>query len=107
MKEDPEYRRLLERHGPELGTIQPDILTQEQAQEKKHQLQDAIAEVERRERRQQRGAKECQFNKMMLKFVLEQMEVAEVHCPPRITAMAQKMGLRVGWGQDLIICDEH
>lgn len=87
--------------------VQSEILSQEQAQEKKHQVRDSFAEIERRERRHQRGAKECHLNQMMGKLMLEQVEVVEAYSPPRIAAMARKMGLRVAWSLDLMICEEH
>ena len=81
MKEDLEYRRLLEKHGFNIGIVQAEGLTQAQMQAKKHHLLQAIIEVERMERKQQRGAKECQLNQMMRKLMFERMEVAEVHSP--------------------------
>ena len=107
MRGDPEYRRLLEKHGLDLGVIQSEVFTQDQLQRRKHQVQMVITDIERKERHYRRGAKECQLNQMMRKLMLERMEVAEVYSPPRITTMARKMGLRAGWSLDLSTCDEH
>ena len=83
MKGDPEYRRLMERHGLAIGMIQSEAITQEQARENKHEVEKAIAEIEKKERANQWRVKEGQFNSMM-KLMFERMEVAEVYSPPRI-----------------------
>ena len=41
----------------------------------------------------------------MTKMLRHKMEVAEVYSPPRVVAMASKMGLRQGWGMDLTTMD--
>ena len=107
MRTDPEYRRLLEKHGCTLDIHNMEIFTMENVQEKKHQIQKAIAELERRERQQHRGDKQAQLNKTMRSILLEQMDVAEVYSPPGIVAMAQQMGLRGGWSLDLTTCDNN
>ena len=102
MKEDPEYRKLLEKHGFTLGMIQSEILTETHLREQKNQVQDAMNEIERKEKQCQRGSKEGQLNQMMRKFMLEQVEVVEAHSPPRIVEMVMQMGLtrRVEPGSD-------
>ena len=107
MKEDPEYRKLLEKHGFTLGMVQREVLSEAQMKEKQNQVQSAINEVERKERQNQCGAKESQLNNMMRKLMFEQMEVAEVYSPPRIVEMARRMGLRAGWSLDLTTCDDY
>ena len=82
MKDDPEYRRLLEGHGFTINTVQGEVFTKEQAQEKKHQVERAIQGIEMKERQQQCGAKEVQLNQMMRKIMFEEMEVAEVYSSP-------------------------
>lgn len=41
----------------------------------------------------------------MLNVLGKQMQVAEVHGPPRVVEMAKRTGLRGGWGLDLAIHD--
>ena len=81
---DPEYRELLEKHWLTMGMMQPEGVIKERAQEKIHQVQKAISEIERKEMQCRHGATEGQLNLMMRKLRLEQMEVAEVYSPPRI-----------------------
>ena len=107
MKGDPEYRRLLEKHGYIIGMVLNEALTKVQVNEKKHQVQKAMAEIERKERQCMRGYKEGQLNCAMRQMMFENMEVAEIYSPPRITKRARRMGLRAGWSFDLTTCDEN
>ena len=107
MRDDPEYRRLLEKHGYTMAMSNGDAMTKEQIQEKIHQMKKAIMEIEKRQRQTQRSAKENQINSMMRSILLNQVDVAEVCNPPRIAEMARKIGLRAGWRLDLTTCDEH
>ena len=107
MKYDPEYRRLLEKHGFAMGINDMEGMTREQVQEKKHQIQRTIAEIEQRKRQLQWSAKRDQLNSTMRRILLERMDVAEIYNRPRIAEMAHKMGLRAGWSLDLTTCDEH
>ena len=83
-----------------------EIYTIENVQEKKHQVQKAIAEIERKERARHQNAKQNQLNRTMRSILMEQMDVAEVYSPPRIAEMARQMGLRGGWSLDLTTCDK-
>ena len=107
IEEDPSYRRLLERHGFTLDMVQSEILTEPQIQEKRALIRNAVYEIQRKERQRQRGSKEGHLNQTMRDLMCEQMEVVEVYSPPRIVEMVWKMGLRVGWGLDLITYDEE
>ena len=75
--------------------------------EKQNQVLQALDQIQRRERQQQCGAKQTQFDQAMRKILLEHMDVAEVYSPPRIAEMAGRMGLRPGWSLDLTTCDEQ
>ena len=46
-----------------------------------------------------------QINAMMLSTLINNMQVAEVYSPPRVVAMANRMGLRGGWSLDFIATD--
>ena len=107
MKADPEYRRLLEKHGYTMELSNLEIMTVDQVRKKKHQVQRAIMEIETRNQQYPRSVREVHFNNMMRTILFEQMDVAEVYSPPRIAEAAQRMGLRAGWSLDLITCDEN
>ena len=107
LKGDPEYRRLLEKHGLSVGMVQREVLNEAQMEEKQNQVQSAINEVERKERQTQRGAKGSQLNNMMRKIMFEQMEVVEVYSPLRIVELVRRMGLRAGWSLHLTTDDDY
>ena len=65
MKGDPEYRKLLEKHGVTMGMINAGVLTRDQVNTKKHELEEAIAEIERRERQGRKSFKEAKLNQEM------------------------------------------
>ena len=46
-----------------------------------------------------------QLQQTMWHAFIAQMDVAEFYSPPRITSMAAKMGLRVGWSMDITTND--
>ena len=79
MKGDPEYRCLLEKHGYIVGMAQNEASTKAQVNEKKHQVQEAMVEIERKERQCARGCKEGQLNCTMRQTIFEHMEVAEIY----------------------------
>ena len=106
MESDPEYRRLLEKHGYSMSLDNLEGTTRERMQEVKHQLQRATTEIERKMAQSQRSVKLEQLDRTMRIMLLEQMEVAEVYSRPRIAKMAQEMGLRAGRSLDLTTCDE-
>ena len=105
MKEDPEYRQLAYKHvlRQEAGDIE--IFIEEQVAEKRKNVMKAIHSIEQRERRD-RGNLGQQLYHTMIKNLLAEIEVAEVHSPPRVIRMVEQMGLRVGWAFDLTIYDE-
>lgn len=107
MQADPEYRKLMEKHGYALEICNMEIFSVAIVQEKEHQVQKAITEIERKERQRERGAKQGQLDKTMRSILFEQMDVVEAYSPPRIAAMAQKMGVRSGWSFGFTTCDKH
>ena len=42
----------------------------------------------------------------MMEVLLNQLDVVEVYSPPRVAAMARRMGMRQGWSLDLTTCDK-
>ena len=47
------------------------------------------------------------INSVMVRMMLVQMDVAEMHSPPRVAATAKEMSLQAGWSLDLTTIDEH
>ena len=47
------------------------------------------------------------LNNTMAKSMMEEMDVAEAYSPPRVVAMAKKMGLRAVWSPDVTTSDEN
>ena len=47
------------------------------------------------------------MTRTMVKNLLAKIEVAEVYSPPRVTQMAESLGLRAGWALDLTTTDER
>lgn len=41
----------------------------------------------------------------MVSTLMENMDVADVYSPPRVAAMARRIGHRAGWSLDRTICD--
>ena len=48
---------------------------------------------------------ERRFDKVMMEMLIANVQVAEVHSPPRVAAMAKGMGLKAGWSFDLTTRD--
>lgn len=65
MEDDPENRRFMEKHWYTMPISDKEGLVKEQVQERRHQIQRAIAEIERKERQQQHGTKQVQLNNVM------------------------------------------
>ena len=57
MKEDPEYRRLLHKHGYTMEVSVVEVMDQSQMKEKQKQVLRALDQIQRKERQQQHGAK--------------------------------------------------
>ena len=41
-----------------------------------------------------------QLDAAMMQMLVDEMEVAEIYSPPRVSEMARRMGLKVGWSLD-------
>ena len=105
MREDPEYRRLVHNHTPQQQAGEIEIIIEEQCAERKNKMSKTINAVERRQRLSKRGIGQ-QLTHTMFRNLLLNMEVAEIYSPPRVTFMAEQMGLRAGWALDLTTCDD-
>lgn len=105
MREDPEYRRLVYKHGPHQQAGEIEIMIEEQRAENKNSMLIVINVLERRQRLN-KGIFGEQLTHTMFRNLSLKMEVAAVYCPPRIATMVERMGLRAGWALDLTTCDE-
>ena len=106
MKGDPEYKRLLEKHGYAMALDHMELRTKERLQEINHNIQGAIDEIEKKVAREVHGVKLAQLDRTMRILLFEQMDVVEVYSRPRIANMAEQMGFRAGWGLDITTCNE-
>ena len=103
MMDDPEYRRLMQKHRvePELGQLE--MVSESQRQEQIAHLRKAMMTIESNMKKERLGT--C-MNKTRMRMLINQMDVAEVYSPPRAVAMARRMGHRVGWSLDITTCDD-
>ena len=69
------------------------------------QLKETIWKEEENLARQSANNLGTPINYLMVKMLMNQMQVAEVYSPPRVVETANKMGMRGGWSLDLITCD--
>ena len=106
MKGDPEYKRLLEKHGYTMALDKLEIRTEDRLKEFKHNIRRAINEIEQKEAQKEYRVRSEQLSRTMRILLFEQMDVAEVYSRPRIAKMAHQMGLRAGWGLDITTCNE-
>ena len=100
MQKDPEYRRLMHKHELHHEAGQIEILTEAQVNERRHNVQRAINVIEREARKGIKSV-EQQLTHTMVTHLLAKIEVAEIYSPPRVTEMAQRMGLKSGWALDI------
>ena len=104
MKEDPEYRRLVQKHNLDQEPGELEMITEAQVRERRHNIQKAILTIEDNMKQVPEG-NGVRLTRTMLKSLLAKIEVAEIYSPPRVIAMAQKMGLRSGWALDITTTD--
>ena len=105
MTRDPEYKPLVDKHGNMKTSDDKDLVALEQQIGQAKWAKRAINVIEQRMMAEGDNLGSM-LNSVMMKMLGKEMDVAEVYSPPRVTAMAQKMGLRAGWSSDLTICDE-
>ena len=101
MKGDPEYRRLMEKHGYTMAVDNSAGIIQQEVREKINQVKKAIQEIEQKMAQQQHGINQNQLDSVMRSILLGQMDVAEVYSPPTSifafgsTARLSSLGLEV------------
>ena len=105
MKEDPEYRQLMQTHERKQGDDQAEAVMQEGAREFRNQARIFFHNM-KQEVIQEQGNVSKQLDVVMMQMLINKMEVAEVCSPPRVTDIAHKMGLKAGWSLDIITVDQ-
>ena len=118
MRGDQQYRQLMQRHkqlATEAGVsrvevdnraiIDVDVIIEDQVNEKKHLTHGAMKHIKQQQmmRSNNLGSR---LNETMLSLLIAHMDVVEVYSPRRVAEIAQRMGLREGWGLDLTTHDE-
>ena len=78
------------------------MITGDSRRERIKQVKRAILTIETQRHANKMDKK---LNAIMVEMMLNQMDVAEVYSPPRVAAMARRMGLRQGWSLDLTTYD--
>ena len=112
MKDDPQYRQLMQKSQGRLESIQhqdnDDNHTQytrnNKLEEQRGHVRKAIHAV-KQQMNQTMYSMSSQLDQCMLQMMVSAMDVAEFYSPPRIAKMASNMGLRAGWSMDLTTQD--
>ena len=102
MMDDPEHRRLIQKHVGDTDPGELGMICEEQRHTHVANLKKAIMTIEKRLMEEQLNS--C-LNRTMMEMLINNMDVAKVYSPPRVAAMANCMGLRAGWSLDLTTCD--
>lgn len=89
MRKDPLYRRLMQKHDGGISAVQGEHNLEEQ----KGHIRKAIHVVQRDVNRRISNITD-QLDQAMMSRLVASMDVAEFYSPPRVAAMAAKMGLR-------------
>ena len=106
MVEDPIYRMLVNKHGSMRTDEAANIVTIEQQQTHHKWAKHAMTKL--KSKMQSEGESVgSMLNNVMMGMLKQEMDVAEAYSPPRVAAMAQKMGLRASWSLDLTTFDER
>ena len=104
MKDDPQYRSLMEKHGIAHESSSLEMISEVEREEMLGHVRKAIYQVNNMPTRQKSDT-ERKLDKAMMELLIANMQVAEVYSPPRVTAMARAIGLRAGWSLDLTTRD--
>ena len=119
MVKDPQYRSLVDRHkdmkfdgaGGEMSRPEDSVemISEPQIKTMINHVNQVIwifegkIKTEKDELKQHlaKNGLDAQLNAIMTKMLRSRMDVAEVYSPPRVAAMAARMGLRQGWSFNL------
>ena len=104
MKQDPQYRQLMQKHHGMLDIIHNnqnnnnhDTMREicRRLEEQKSHVRKAMHSAKQKMNTMEQGIK-AQLDQTMLQMLIASMDVAEFYSPPRIAKMATAMGLRGG-----------
>ena len=113
MKNDPQYRQLMQKHYGMLDVMQAKGESQVggttsdhkvRLEEQRGHVRKAIHMVKQKMGEMGRDTT-SQLDQAMLQILITSMDVAEFYSPPRIANMAANIGLRAGWSMDIITND--
>ena len=106
MVNDPEYSSLVDKHGSMKTDGEMSLITEEQHRCQKKWARQTVLEMECRNKNESYNLGGL-INSVIMRLMLTEMDVAEVYSPPRVAAMAKRMGLQAGWSLDLTTRDEQ
>ena len=121
MREDHQYRQLIQKHNRKFGIIGDDSRdntndshdadnnrtsppTNWKLEEQRGRVRKAMHAVKQRMKTTGRDIT-SQLDNTMMEIMIANVDVAEFYSPPRITKMASQMGLRAGWSMDITTSD--
>ena len=104
MKEDPEYRNLINKQESQQEGQSIEVVTQAQVVETRGHARKAIHAIQQRMTRD-RYSVANKLDLTMMEMLINEIGVAEVYSPARITSIARRMGLQAGWSLDITTCD--
>ena len=115
MRDDPQYRQLLQRHRQSSGSNELanltqgdsdiDVMSQDYYEERRGHVEKALHMVKQKMQRSRMQDVSTQLDQMMLQMLIMNMDIAEFYSPPRVAKMARDIGLRAGWSLDLTTND--
>ena len=105
MKDDPDYRRLIQKHERQQEDLNVEAVVRGEAEEfSRSWAKKAIYNIQQKLIRE-RGNVSEQLDATMRQLLINNIEVAEADRPPTASEMARKMGLRAGWILDITTVD--
>lgn len=105
MTTDPQYRTLVDKHGSMKQSGEIDVVTEEVQQQHVKWLKQAITKIEQSIHTMKENLGNM-INNVMMKNMINELDVAEVYSPPRVVEMARRMGIRAGWSLDITTTDD-
>ena len=92
MLDDPRYRGLMERHGFAGGEQSIELVTESRREETSGHIRKATQHVNYMMEKKP-SKLEDKLDKTMRELLIANVQVAEVYSPPRVTRMAEQLGL--------------
>ena len=112
MRDDPQYRQLVQKNQRRLDIIQEDNnnddkdrRTQNSKREEQRGHVRKAVHVVKQEMSRTLTNVSPQLDQSMVQLMVNAMDVAELYSPPRIAEMTSNIGLRVGWSMDITTQD--